>query len=253
MGESRMTLPEAAPKPDQSWIDDYPLETLERMLEAGREVLEWRRILNKSNDNIVGVVLKHEGAFYILDHYPKGDVYDSETHAQWYYHAHDKKERPGEHGHFHTFLRGTGMDDGVEPVQLPDFQPKDSPHDLISHLVAVSMDSSGWPVGLFTTNRWVTGETWYAAHDVCSMLEGFDMKMDKPTWAVNRWLTNMLRLFQPQIIDLLMQRDECILDWKLKHQDRNVYEDRELEVTSQIPISVEDQVALLEARIKQAA
>ena len=52
-----MTLPEAAPKPDQSWIDDYPKETLEAMLEAGQEVLEWRRILNKSNDNVVGVVL----------------------------------------------------------------------------------------------------------------------------------------------------------------------------------------------------
>ncbi len=248
-----MTLPEAAPKPDQSWVDDYPRETLEAMLEAGREVMEWRRIIEKSKDNIVGIILKHEGPFYILDHYPKGDVYDPESHAQWYYHAHDKNERPGEHGHFHTFLRGRGMADGVKPVELPDYQAKKDPHDLISHLVAVSMDKTGWPVGLFTTNRWVTGETWYAAHDVCSMLDGFDMKMDKPTWTVNRWLTNMLRLFQPQIIDLLMQRDETILQWKLKHQERNVYEDRELEVTSQLPVSVEDQVRLLESKLQQAA
>ena len=74
-----MTLPEAAPKPDQSWIDDYPRETLEAMLEAGREVLEWRRIMQKSGDNVVGIVLKHEGQFFILDHYPKGDVYDPES------------------------------------------------------------------------------------------------------------------------------------------------------------------------------
>ena len=248
-----MTLPEAAPKPDQSWINDYPKETLSSMLEAGRDVLEWRRILQKSNDNMVGVVLKHEGPFYILDHYPKGDVYDPESHAQWYYHAHDKNERPGEHGHFHTFLRGNGMEKGVEPVKLPDYQPKNDRHDLISHLVAVAMDGSGWPVSLFTTNRWVTGETWYAAHDVCSMLDSFDMKMDKPTWAVNRWLSNMLRLFQPQIVDLLMQRDERILEWKLQHQDRNVYEDRELEVTSQIPISVEDQVNLISQHLERAA
>ncbi|MGI9493532.1 MAG: DUF6969 family protein, partial [Geminicoccaceae bacterium] len=181
-----MTLPEAAPKPDQSWLDDYPRETLEEMLEAGREALEWRRILEKSGDNVVGIVLKHEGSFYILDHYPKGDVFDPESHSQWYYHAHDKKERPGEHGHFHTFMRGGGMDEGVEPAPLPDHQPKSTPHDLVSHLIAVSMDKTGWPIGLFTTNRWVTGETWYAAHDVCSMLDGFDMKMDKPTWTVNR-------------------------------------------------------------------
>lgn len=244
-----MTLPEATPKPDQSWLEDYPRETLEAMLEAGREVLEWRRILDKTKDNIVGVVLKHEGPFYILDHYPKGDVFDPESHAQWYYHAHDKSERPVEHGHFHTFLRGRGMADGVMPAKLPDYKAKDDPHDLVSHLIAISMDKAGWPIGLFTTNRWVTGETWYAAHDVCSMLDGFDMKMDKPTWTVNRWLTNMLRLFQPQIIDLLMQRDETILQWKLQHQDRNVYEDRDLEVASQIPISAEDQVQLLEAKL----
>ena len=247
-----MTLPEAAPKPDQSWIDDYPEETLEAMLEAGREVLEWRRIMQKSNDNVVGIVLKNEGPFYILDHYPKGDVYDPESHSQWYYHAHDKKDRPGEHGHFHTFLRGNGMAEGIEPAALPDYQLKDDPHDLISHLIAISMDQAGWPIGLFTTNRWVTAETWYAAHDVCAMLDGFDMKMDKPTWTVNRWLTNMLRLFQPQIIDLLMQRDERILQWKLQHQDRNVYEDRKLEVTSQLSISVEAQVDLLDQRLKRA-
>jgi hypothetical protein len=248
-GETIMTLPEAAPQPDASWLDDYPRDHLEAMLEAGREALEWRRILQKSGDNLVGVVLKNQGTFTVLDHYPKGDVYDPESHSQWYYHAHDKRERPGEHGHFHTFMRGRGMAEGVEPAPLPDYQPKDDPHDLICHLIAVSMDSSGWPIGLFTTNRWVTGETWYAAHDVCSMLDGFDMKMDKPTWSVNRWLTCVLRLFQPQIIDLLMERDEKILQWKLQHQDRNVYEDRELEVASKLAISVEGQVALLEARL----
>lgn len=247
-----MTLPEAAPKPDQSWLDDYPSETLEEMLAAGREALEWKRILSKTSDNLVGDVIKHEGPFYILDHYPKGDVYDSESHAQWYYHAHDKSERPGEHGHFHTFMRGRGMDGSTKPVALPDYKEKSDPHDLISHLIAVSMDKAGWPVGLFTTNRWVTGETWYAAHDVCSMLDGFDMKMAKPSWPVNRWLTAMIKLFQPQIVELLIQRDESILAWKMKNPDVNVYEDRKLEVTSQMPISVEEQVKLLEAKLKLA-
>ncbi len=244
-----MLLPEAAARPDQSWVEEYPRETLEAMLAAGRDVLEWRRILAKTNDNIVGDVLKHEGPFYILDHYPKGDVFDPESHSQWYYHAHDKRDRPGEHGHFHTFMRGRGMAEGVEPVALADYQPKADPHDLICHLIAISMDNSGWPVGLFTTNRWVTGETWYAAHDVSSMLADFDMEMAKPSWPVNRWITNMIRLFQPQIVDLLVQRDERILAWKIEHPDVNVYEDRKLEVTSKLPISVEDQVRILEERL----
>ena len=242
-----MLLPEAAPMP---WLEDLPPETLGAMLEAGREALEWRRILAKTGDNVVGIVLKHESPFYILDHYPKGDVFDPESHAQWYYHAHDKKDRPDEHGHFHTFMRGGGMPEGVEPAALPDFQPKQQKHDLLSHLIAVSMDRSGWPIGLFTTNRWVTGETWYAAHDVSAMLGRFDMKIDKPSWSVNRWLTNLLRLFRPQIENLLQQRDERVREWRMQHPDANTYEDRRLEVTSQLPIDVDAQVRLLEARLE---
>jgi hypothetical protein len=117
-------------------------------------------------------------------------------------------------------------------------------------LIAISMDRAGWPIGLFTTNRWVTGETWYAAHDVSAMLDGFDVEMNKPCWPVNRWLTGMLVLFRPQIEVLLQQRDERIRDWQREHPEvENVYEDRRLEVTSQMPISVEAQVELLERRL----
>ena len=248
-----MSLSEARERSDAEavgWLEELPRETLHAMLEAGREALEWRRILAKTGDNLVGEVLKHEGPFYILDHYPKGDVFDPESHAQWYYHAHDKKDRPGEHGHFHTFMRGGGMPEGVAPARLADFEPKADRHELVCHLIAISMDRAGWPIGLFTTNRWVTGETWYAAHDVSAMLGGFDLKMNKPSWPVNRWLTVMLVLYRPHIEVLLQQRDERIRAWQREHPEvENVYEDRRLEVTSQMPISVEAQVSLLERRL----
>ena len=97
-----MRLAGATPRPDDArWLDHLPAATLAAMLDVGREVLEWRRILAKTGDTVVGVVLRHEGPFHLLDHYPKGDVFDPDSHAQWYYHAHDKKDRPGEHGHFH--------------------------------------------------------------------------------------------------------------------------------------------------------
>ena len=244
-------LPQTAPPRDTTTrLDQLPREILAAMLDAGREALEWRRILAKTGDNVVGIVLRHEGPFYILDHYPKGDVYDPESHAQWYYHAHDKKDRPGEHGHFHAFMRGGGMPAGVQPAPLPDFEPKSVSNDLVCHLVAVAMDRSGWPVGLFTTNRWVTGETWYAARDVAAMLHGFDMKVDRPSWSVNRWLTAMLRLFRPQIEALLQQRDARIHEWQAAHPEVNAYEDRRLEVTAQLPIDVEDQVRALEQCLK---
>jgi hypothetical protein len=248
--EAVMLLSEAMGRSDAveaDWFEELPSETLQAMLEAGREALEWRRILAKSGDNLVGEVLKHEGPFYILDHYPKGDVFDPESHAQWYYHAHDKKDRPGEHGHFHTFMRGGGMPEGVEPAPLPDLAPKSDKHDLVCHLIAISMDRAGWPIGLFTINRWVTGETWYAAHDASAMLNRFDVRMGKPSWPVNRWLTQMLVLFRPQIEVLLQERDARVRAWQREHPEvENIYEDRRLEVTSQAPISVEAQVEALE-------
>jgi hypothetical protein len=246
-----MRLARAAPGPDDGrLLDQLPAAKLAAMLETGREVLEWRRILAKTGDTVVGVLLRHERPFYLLDHYPKGDVFDPDSHAQWYYHAHDKNERPREHGHFHTFMRGGGIPLEVEPAQLPDFEPRTDRHDLICHLIAVSMDRSGWPIGLFATNRWVTGETWYAARDVRAMLERFDVKMDKPSWSVNRWLTGLLRLFRPHIEELLQQRDERIREWKMRHPDVNAYEDCRLEVTSRLPIDVEAQVRRLAMRLR---
>jgi hypothetical protein len=235
------------------WLEGLPRETMAAMLEAGREALEWRRILAKTGDNVVAIVLRHQGAFHVLDHYPKGDVFDPESHGQWYYHAHDKGERPGEHGHFHTFIRGGGMPEGIGPAPLADYVPKAERHDIVCHLIAISMDGSGWPVGLFTTNRWVTGETWFRAHDVCALLDRFEMRMNKPSWPVNRWLSVMLRLFRPQIEELLMQRDERVRAFGREHSDSpNVYEDRRLEVTSQLAVSVEAQVRALEVALKRS-
>jgi hypothetical protein len=248
-----MTLPEAMAARPQAPVrlEVLPRPLLEALLEAGREVLEWRRVLAKTGENVVGLVLEREGPFYILDHYPKGDVYDPESHAQWYYHAHDKAERPGEHGHFHTFLRGPGMPAGVRPAPGPGIASK--PADLVCHLIAISMDRSGWPIKLFTTNRWVTGETWYAAHDVAAMLGGFEMKINKPSWPVNRWLTAMLRLFRPEIERLLQERDARIAEWRERHPEvAEVFEDRRLEVTSELAIDVEDQVRALEAALARA-
>ena len=63
-------------------------DALEVMAAAGREVLECHRVVAKTGGNIVGEVLRGQGTFYEWNHYPKGDVYDSETHSQHYYHTH---------------------------------------------------------------------------------------------------------------------------------------------------------------------
>lgn len=77
---------------------------LELMAAAGREVQDCGRVLRKTGDTIVSEILRGAGVFYEWNHYPEGDVYDPESHAQYYYHAHPPDRRGGdEHGHFHTF------------------------------------------------------------------------------------------------------------------------------------------------------
>jgi hypothetical protein len=150
-------------------------------------------------------VLRGHGTFYEWDHYPPGDVYDQETHSQYYYHTHPVELRGGEHGHFHTFLRPKGMPKGVRPI---------------------SMDRAGYPTRLFTTNRWVTGEAWYDAEGVIRMLDRFEIDHARPSWPTNRWVTGMIRLFRPQIAALIHERDQGVARWAAQHPGENVYEDR---------------------------
>lgn len=229
-------------------LRELPRERLEDMAAAGAEIMECYRLLRKSQDNVVGEVLRGHGDFYEWDHYPPGDVYDNETHSQYYYHAHPAELRGGEHGHFHTFLRPKGMPEGVAPAKLPDHTPPLGDNDALSHLIGISMDPHGYPVRLFTANRWVTGEVWYDADDVITMLDRFDMDLAYPSLPVNTWITAMLRLYRPEIEHLVRSRDNAVADWQAGHHDVNAYEDRELEITSYVDIAVDTQInAVLKA------
>ena len=228
-------------------FDTLPRERLERMLAAGEDIQECYRVLEKAGANVVGEILKGQGTFYEWDHYPEGDVYDDETHSQYYYHSHPVGARGDEHGHFHTFLRPKGMPDSVAPAPLADFAMPENDNDALSHLIAVSMDAFGRPIRLFTTNRWVTGEVWYTAEDVIRMLDRFDMDLAYPSLPVNLWVTDMIRLFRPDIEALLRARDQAVIDWQADKPDINAYEDRDLEVTSFLDISVEAQLTRIDA------
>ena len=224
---------------------------LEAMRAAGADVLECRRVLLKGSLNVVGEMLRGQDAFVEFDHYPADDVFDAETHAQYYYHAHRGSE--GEHGHFHTFLRAAGMPSGVAPADNLGIEPWPAGEEALSHLIAISMDAYGEPIGLFTVNRWVTGDTWYAAAGVIRMLDRFDIDHAHPSWPANRWLGAMLRLFRPQIEALILARDEVVAAWARRHPGQDVFEDRELEITSQLAISVEEQIAAVEAALGPTA
>ena len=227
-------------------------ERIESLAEAGAEVLEVFRVLAKSGDNVVGELLRDTGTFYEWDHYPSGDVYDSDSHSQHYYHAHPADERPGEHGHFHTFVRPKGMPKGMKPAPLDDYEAPEDPDDELSHIIGISMDPQGLPIRLFTVNRWVTGEIWYAPKDVITLIDLFDIDLALPSWPVNRWVTGMVRLFSPQIAELVVARDARIAELqKTRDSDESIYEDRDIEVTSSLEIVVDDQLAAINQEIER--
>lgn len=201
-------------------IEKLPEKKMREMLASGQEVTYVQHLLKKSKSNVVREILRTP--FYEFEHCPKGDVIDSETRSQYYFHSH----RGGEHGHFHLFLR---QKDG-KPV----------------HLIAISMDKKGRPVGLFTTNRWVTGEAWHPAEEVREMLPRFQIELVHPSWPTNRWVSSMVRLFYPQILELIELRDKKIEEWQKQYPDRDVFEDRSLEVLSEMPISVDSQVEFIQ-------
>ncbi len=219
----------------------------EAMLDAGEEINEYYRVLKKGDINIVGELLKGQGTFYELDHYPKGDVYDEDTHAQYYYHSH--RGTAGEHGHFHTFLRQDAIPDGVSPAPYDGDTQWPTGSDAVCHLVAVSMDVYGFPIGLFATNRWVTDEVWYAAGDVIGMLDRFNIDHAFPSWPVNRWLTAMFKLFRAEIEALIRHRDEVVESWRQARPGTDVFEDRDFDISGQIRISVKDKLEKVRATL----
>ncbi len=233
--------------PPRTVLETLPHEELVAMLAAGKEVLECTRVLKKTGDNIVGELLRDAGTFYQWQHYPKGDIYDRDSGGQFYYHAHSKTNRPGEHGHFHTFLRASGMPKRVEPVPYAGDAVWPLGADSLSHLIAISMDPKGAPIGLFTVNRWVTGDAWYAAADVNAMVDLFEIDHARPSWPVNRWITAMVRLFRPLVKDLVIERDLIVAARQVARPGIDIYEDKSLEIISAADVSVERQVSRLRA------
>jgi len=222
-------------------LNEYSGKDLEKMLHAGEEILEWNEMLSKTESHVVDQVLKGQGVFWELDHYPMQDTFDRETYSQYYYHAH----RKGEHGHFHLFLRQGGMEKDTFPIFYDARNDTLNDIDTYAHLIAISMDDEGYPLALFTTNRWVTGEDWYASRDVKKMIDHFHVNHAHPSYVVNRWLNAMLILFRPQIDRLIEERETTLERYANGIPIKKVLEDHELDVTSEMPISLEKQIEVI--------
>jgi len=231
---------------------------IDRMIAAAGVIRDCRRDLAARNSDLVGEVTESSPTICAWRHYPEGEAYDPKSHAQYFFHAHARESRQTpERGHFHTFLRAEGMPSGVVPLLLPELAvadaalaPQAAPlkhgtRDEVSHLIAIAIDARSDPIRLFTTNRWVTGETWYRADDVIKMLDHFVIAETKPSAVLNRWIGAMIHLFCPQIAALLRARDETVMAWRRRRRT-HVFEDTRLEITSSLDIVLDTQLALVD-------
>ncbi len=228
---------------------------LKAMFEAGLCVIDCHRVLAKTQDSLVGVLLEPYEAFVEWDHYPENDIFDPETFSQAYYHSHEVDDRGPEHGHFHLFLDEEARPKTMEPLFIPK-PDEEGDIETLTHLVGISMDYKSLPKQLFTVNHWVTDEIVYKAKDMIPLIDRFDLDIQHPNWHVNIWLTNMVRLYRPHIEALLIERDRVReafltgLSEPLKNDpDYSVFEDENIEILSHLSIDIDAHMAELQELI----
>ena len=175
---------------------------LEEMYDAAAQALESLQKLAARGLNPVTAAL--DGAHDVVEwaHYPEGDARDDAARTRYYYHVHDAEDLgENEHGHFHVFVEPSPEEGEVPPT----------------HVVGIAMDATGRLLRLFTTNQWVTGETWRAADLFSDSVDHFDISSGPSRCDLDRWIVSMVRLFRAQI-GRAPARPRCSAAWFARQQ-----------------------------------
>lgn len=193
-------------------------------LRAGKIIDRASLYINEYKEKIIFIIdtLKREGSNlvlkimngkeYVFDpytHYPfDGGIKDENTGYQLFFHAH----RDNEYGHFHTFA-------------------KDEDGELI-HLILISMNKIGEPIGLATVNGWVTGDKFVNADKLKKLSDSFYVNpaLYKDQKTV-QFINYVFKAYKEEINILFDKRDKWIDEYVHKNY-REPFEDREFEILS---------------------
>lgn len=196
-------------------------EAFDALLNAADELIGIQRALAHDGQSVLTELFRDVSPNGVMrwQHYPTDDSADPETGAMFYYHAHEAGERPcEEHGHFHLFIRSPSGEG-------------------FSHVVACSMSADGRLRSLFTTNRWVTDETWCPAPALCAAYPSdFVIERARPSWLVVRWLMAVVAIFSSCIDALLKARDAAV--HACQSDEATAWEDRQMQVLSEMPVDL---------------
>lgn len=176
-----------------------------------------------------------------FDHYPSGDLVDSRTGSQFYYHSH--RQIGLEHGHLHLFWHANAQGRRRYARNGKVRWGRAAP----THLFSISLDARGLPVALFTVNQWVTEGFWFDAATTLAMVDRFRMGALPRHEHSCTWLTAFVQFYRPLLAELLQRRDRRLARSK---DPMAALANRRLEVLSVIGI---DWMADLDALQRLAA
>jgi len=209
-----------------------PRADLRRIDLALREVFLCQTVLARTGHTVASDLYRPSETIDDWTHYPPGDVYDDQTRGQYYFHRHPLGLRPdSEVGHFHLFMRGDGPDGGAG--------------EACHHLVAISIDAFGNVTRLFTTNLWVTGESWLPAERLHPLVDRFAIEHAQPSWPANRWVGAVVAAFSGDIHRLIDARDTALAELAAGRDREAVLEDREIEILSEMAVDLPARLSAL--------
>ncbi len=137
--------------------------------------------------------------------------------SRWHYYYHSHGGAWDEDGHFHT-LRWFG-DDAV-------------------HVVGVSIDRVGWPQALFTLNLWCIGDGYETAANIKRYARRFRVNSMAGDPQLIRFMSLMFVAFLPEIERLQDEKVCTLAAHHALYPDRNPFQDRSLEITSRVELSL---------------
>lgn len=183
-----------------------------RLLKARDDFYIAQAVLNAAQRHPVEHLIgQSTGSWLQHRRYPEGTAEDPGSGQSWYYHAHRRESsslsRDGqlEHGHFHTFVDAAAIDPHAEPIASTNRQR--SRLDCVAHIVGLSIGENGLPLRLFALSRRASDEMMFPAEALMPHLQSFWASSDVPHALTGRWLSAVLRLFEPEVAWLLAQRE----------------------------------------------
>jgi len=226
--DARLPFPQARVIAEVRALDGTRLQ---RMQSAAHDLIHCLEDFAHRGEVPLAAVVRDTAAPCLWQHYqgsaamPLGE----QPHVlHYYYHSHGVTGAlPREHGHYHLFAQ-LGADEGGTP--------------RYTHIVAIGVDARGLPLRLFTTNRWVTDDTWLPAGQVLDLSDRVTSTTVSTTDPVERWLRAQLGIFAPQIAALLRHRDRRIERRMRGGRRPGLLEDRRMHVLSQCRVSVQRQL-----------